>query len=611
MAATFSHALRDHATADNGNQPEVNRQDIEAAISKAVELRALHAALMNSNTNTNTNSPSNFMFSAATTTASLSSPVPHHGSNFSAQDYPVFTPSYEDDALPGYHQPVSVSRNEALSASWEDCGLSRLEHLDETTVLDYRRQNFSARKGWLPPSNLISSEAHICPAEDQKSVTGPCANNNFTLQTSPRDGIYRSGRRNSMGDLKSVSSCNRCKPAVISVGSEASVRNSKNSNIVVPLMSTGSLVHSSKTKSRGIFLTRIFPRLKKNHKNESCLSRTESEDASQIFKDMGVMSVEALKKELIEAYEHRDMAMAEVAEMKSSLEDLRQKLEYLETYCNGLKQALRQATQAKDPQNLEKPAIFLPKGKLSDGEGQNPMPVSEEVMAEGFLQIVSEARLSVKQFCKTLVHQIEEADGTSKDYLNSLLRPYKLSLNSRNSKAVLYHLEAIINQELYQDFENCIFQKNGSLKILDPHQDRQARFASFVALRNLSWNEVLRKGTKYYSEEFSKFCDQKMSGIITTLNWAWPWTEQLLQAFFVAAKCIWLLHLLAFSFSSPVGILRVEENRAFNSQYMEDMLVDRQRSNSQSRVKVMVMPGFYVQGKVLRCKVLCMHKKVA
>ncbi|KAK4789507.1 hypothetical protein SAY86_016811 [Trapa natans] len=612
MAAAFTHALREYAIANNGNQLEVSRQDIQSAISKAVELRALHSALVHGNTNTNTNinSPSsNFRFYGAATTASLSSPVPHHASNSSAHEYPVFTPSYEDHALPGYHQ--SVSRDRALSASWKDYGLSGLEHLDETTVLDYKRQNNSARKG-SSPSNMIRLEPHICPTEDQKSITGPWANNFSTLQTSPRATICKSSRRNSMEDFKPVPSCNRCKPAMISVGSEASARNNKNSNVVVPLMSAHSSVHSSQTKSRGIFLTRIFPRLKKKHKNESCLSRTESEDVSQIFKDMKIMSVEALKKELIEAYEHRDMAMAEVAEMKSSLEDLRQKLEYLETYCDGLKQALRQAAQAKDLQNIEKPGIFLPKGKLSNGGGQNPMPVSEEVMAEGFLQIVSEARLSVKQFCKTLIYQIEEADGTSKDYLNSQLQPHNLSLNSQHSKAVLYHLEAIINQMLYQDFENCIFQKNGSPKILDPQEGRQAKFASFVALRNLSWNEVLRKGTKYYSEEFSKFCDQKMSGIITTLKWTRPWPEQLLQAFFVAAKCIWLLHLLAFSFRSPVGILRVEENRAFDSNYMEDMLVDKQqRSIGQSRVKVMVMPGFYVQGRVLRCKVLCRYKKVA
>ncbi|KAK4492411.1 hypothetical protein RD792_003216 [Penstemon davidsonii] len=44
-----------------------------------------------------------------------------------------------------------------------------------------------------------------------------------------------------------------------------------------------------------------------------------------------------------------------------------------------------------------------------------------------------------------------------------------------------------------------------------------------------------------------------------TLGWTRPWLEELLEAFFVAAKCIWLLHLLAFSFNPVLGILRVDE----------------------------------------------------
>ncbi|RLN03897.1 IRK-interacting protein-like [Panicum miliaceum] len=172
-------------------------------------------------------------------------------------------------------------------------------------------------------------------------------------------------------------------------------------------------------------------------------------------------------------------------------------------------------------------------------------------MVEGFLQIVSEARLSIKQFCK----------------------------------------------------------KNGSPKCLDPKQDRQESFASFVALRNLSWSEVLKKGTKYHCEDFSRFCDQKMSCIVSTLNWSWPWAEQLLQCFFVASKCIWLLHLLAFSFSPPLMVLRVEENRAFDQMYMEDVLFDKQRvqNHPSAQVKLMVMPGFYVQDRVLKCRVLCRY----
>ena len=54
----------------NGENGVVSRRDIEAAMAKAVELRALHASLLQGK----------------------SSPLSRHATHFSAQDYPVFTP---------------------------------------------------------------------------------------------------------------------------------------------------------------------------------------------------------------------------------------------------------------------------------------------------------------------------------------------------------------------------------------------------------------------------------------------------------------------------------------------------------------------------------------
>ncbi|XP_057550682.1 IRK-interacting protein [Amaranthus tricolor] len=554
----------------NGDGGNISREELQAAIAKAVELRALHAALMQGNNNNN--SPSHFKHLSAT-----SPPFPSHSrpsSQFSGHDYPVFTPSYEDEPLPGYgHIQLAT---QTISESWEESG----------------NQN-GVPSGLLP--NLDHNQ--LCTADDTKSVTSSCTNHLTFLQNSPGTEIYKSRRRNSLGDLKSVSSCNQCKPASISTDNDnRSTTNCKYSNIVVPLTDSH-ITGSHHRKSRGMILSWLF---KRRQKNENCspVRTDQSEEVSQVVKDLGNVSIEALKKELIDANHKKDAALLEVSEVRSSFRELRKKLENLESYCEELKKALKQAVSKRD--------------KLGDYKKNvdDFMPVSEDVMIEGFLQIVSEARLSVKQFCKTLIEQIEQSDEQLTENINVLLKPYKLSLNSRYSKPIFYHLEAIINQAFYQDFENCIFQKNGMPKLLDPHQQRLAQFQSFASLRNLSWNEVLKKGTKYYSEEFSKFCDQKMNCIIMTLNWTRPWSETLLQSFFVAAKCIWLLHLLAFSFYPAVNILRVDENRPFESPYMEDIVSDKQKGHGPSRVKVMVMPGFYVQDKVLRCKVLCRYKSV-
>ncbi|KAI3716523.1 hypothetical protein L1987_67458 [Smallanthus sonchifolius] len=540
-------------TGDHRNTTEVSRQEIQAAIAKAMELRALHAALLQGN------SPSHLRLPAA-------SPLPRHASQHSAQDYPVFTPSYDD-----------VPRNQSSPTCWDECSVNGGGNDDLRFLSHYKNPNTSSRT--LLPPELTNILPHTCPSDDHNSVTN--------LRASPGPNSSRS--RHSLGDFRPVTSCNKCKTAALN-GTE----NQNYSNVVVPMTDSHSSVQSHSKPKSGISLSWLFPRLskKKHKKMENSPNRVESDDAS--FNDSGVMSVEVLMRELTEANEKRDAALMEVSEMRSSIGGLQEKLEYLENYCEELKTALGQAVL----QTKEKPV---------DLNNEN-MPVRNDVMVEGFMQIVSEARLSVKHFCRTLVAQIDEGDTDLLENLNSVLQPQKLSLNSRHSKAVLCHLEAVINQSLYQDFENCAFQKNGSPKLLDPQQERQARFSSFCALRNLSWNEVLRKGTKCYSEEFSRFCDQKMSGIVASLNWTRPWPEQLLQAFFVAAKCVWLLHLLAFSFSPALGILRVEDNRSFDSVFMEDVYVDRQRAQNPTRVKVMVMPGFYVQDRVLRCKVLCRYR---
>jgi hypothetical protein len=74
-AAAALQSLQNH---DNTNQ-DVSRKELQAAIAKAVDLRALHAALMQGN------SPANLRFPS-------SSPVSRSAPYFSAQDYPVFTP---------------------------------------------------------------------------------------------------------------------------------------------------------------------------------------------------------------------------------------------------------------------------------------------------------------------------------------------------------------------------------------------------------------------------------------------------------------------------------------------------------------------------------------
>ncbi|GAB4835170.1 hypothetical protein Ancab_000079 [Ancistrocladus abbreviatus] len=284
--------------------------------------------------------------------------------------------SYEDEPIPKYHH-IEVD-SQPLS-EWEEYGLGENRH--ECIQSDYTRENVSSRKA-LPPG-LVTSEPRSCRQDDTKSVTSSCTNHITLLQTSPAADMLKSRRRNGLGDFKSVNS----QPAI----------------------------NSQTTKTKGMIFLWLFPRLKKKDKSENSPPRPESEEVSQVFKDLGIVSVEMLKRELIEANQKRDAAMKEVREMRSSFGELKQKLESLEAYCEELKRALRQAVSSEKLGNLSK------RGKLVNRNGtpeNTLLPVSEEALIEAFLQIVSEARASVKHFCKSPIAQIEETDAHLTESLN-------------------------------------------------------------------------------------------------------------------------------------------------------------------------------------------------
>ncbi|XP_020582327.1 IRK-interacting protein-like isoform X2 [Phalaenopsis equestris] len=564
----------------------MQRKEVQVAMAKAVELRAIHAALLQGSGS----SP------AAMRVPAGSSPLSRLSNN-AADDYPVFTPTYEDKPLPGYQ---FIRPDRSLSECWSEIRLEGEPRDNENVLSDTNsvKNKFSSLKD---DQLAFLTNEHL----SNKSF---CINHqNPIMQTAPEVDVYKSlSRRSAIGELKSVTFNTTSNLATISMEVDAEQNNLKSVNNVTPSVDTRTPL-PPQSKSRGTTFSWLFHKTKKKNKLEMSPNANESENMRQILTDWGTFSLETLKRELFEANERKDAALAEVAKTRASLGELQQKLETLESYCEELRRSLKQAVHEQGKQVLNTLKRTKPIN-INHSCNENSMPVSHEVMVEGFLQVVSEARLSVKHFCKALIDNIDKTDSSLLEKLSMLVHPNPLTLDKKYPKADLYHLQALINQSLHQDFENCVFQKNGSPKLLDPHQDCLENFSSFVSLRNLSWNEVLRKGTKYYSDDFSYFCDQKMSSIVSILNWSRPWPELLLQSFFIAAKCMWLLHLLAFSFNPPLLILRVGENRSFDPLYMEDVLKGRQqRTHSLVQVKIMVMPGFYVHDKVLKCRVLCSY----
>uniref|UniRef100_A0A0D3ATV0 Uncharacterized protein n=1 Tax=Brassica oleracea var. oleracea TaxID=109376 RepID=A0A0D3ATV0_BRAOL len=164
--------------------------------------------------------------------------------------------------------------------------------------------------------------------------------------------------------------------------------------------------------------------------------------------------------------------------------------------------------------------------------------------------------------------------------------------------------QSLLRELRTSNFEASGFSENGSTRILNPSDRCESNYASFNVLMELTWDEVLSRGTKHFSEQFSRFCDRKNEcHVASMLCWNRAWPEPLLQAFFGASKSVWLVHLLANSLNPGLQIFRVERDDRFDPVYKEETGGDRYKSV----VRAMVQPGFYVYGSVVKCKVVCKH----
>ncbi|XP_051182440.1 uncharacterized protein [Lolium perenne] len=199
------------------------------------------------------------------------------------------------------------------------------------------------------------------------------------------------------------------------------------------------------------------------------------------------------------------------------------------------------------------------------------------------------------------------AVSTARATVRSLTRA--LSTHLRSAASPGPSLESYLNRAFHADFE---LDTDGDVHTADPAGRCEANLAAYHAVAALTWEEVLVRGTKHYSEGLSRFCDAKMSEVVSSLGWARarPWPEPLLQAFFLAAKGVWGVRLLARSVHPPLPVVRVDRGARFDSRFMEDAAAARAGRLEPVSVKMMVAPGFhvYVAGAgVVKCKVVCFY----
>ncbi|KAG9158235.1 hypothetical protein Leryth_000368 [Lithospermum erythrorhizon] len=290
---------------------------------------------------------------------------------------------------------------------------------------------------------------------------------------------------------------------------------------IVPLDNNNRL---SITSPNGIFKNMFSSLVKKSPKSVSTDEGSTTMTREEQFK----ATIEELSHKLIHATRKRDEAIMEVSRLKYSMYELEKKVNKLEIYSQNLKSNLdaygnMMSSQQEGVFHLD----YLKSTKVGD----------EDKVIQHFLVVISDSRSSIRLLSRSLTLQLkQQTDG---------------------KKWV---------------------QKNAHHQILNPIDRCEANFALFGRLKGLTWEEVLKKGTRHFNEEFSKFCDKKMSEIVAMLGWNQAWPEPLLQV--------------------------VDKDVRFDSVYMEDIGGDKARKLVPTMVKIMVTPGFYVYDNVVKCKSL-------
>ncbi|XP_049415626.1 IRK-interacting protein isoform X2 [Solanum stenotomum] len=379
--------------------------------------------------------------------------------------------------------------------------------------------------------------------------------------------------------------CNKCRPS------------NREKITVVPLDNKGNSVNSP---HGGIFKSVLSNLVKKSPRLSLSLSSSEVESSVvggvSTREEQWKIALAEVSHKLIQATRKRDEAVLEASRLKFSMVELEKKLNKLEIYCHNLKSGLEVCSNNVMTNNSSLSLVQ----RVKFGE--------EDKVIEHFLVMVSEARSSVRILSRSMTLQLRQIGSKVYDRIALLLQPYEIKISiSRNPRGLLVYLEALLNKAFYDDFESIGYQKSSCNQILNPIDRCESNFSLYNRLKDLTWEEVLSKGTRFYSEEFSKFCDRKMSEIVAMLGWNRAWPEPLLQAFFGASKAVWLVHLLANSLHPTLPIFRVDKEIKFDSIYMEDMGADKAKKLVPNMVRIMVTPGFYVYDNVVKCKVLCRY----
>ncbi|KAJ3682609.1 hypothetical protein LUZ60_015182 [Juncus effusus] len=350
-------------------------------------------------------------------------------------------------------------------------------------------------------------------------------------------------------------SCSKCRP---------SSRDSKKPSVVPISPSTTSATRRITPPSPLSLLNSLFHRRNSSLSSNPTPQSTVGSNSDDPDPHHWRITATELSKKLVAATRKRDEAITETSKLKYSLSELELKLAKLETSYHDL--------------------------TTSNGTRPNGFPLSTN--SDRFIQTVVDSRAASRALARALSSHLRK---------NPVHGP---------SSLLPAHMESFLNRVFFSGFE---LDSEEETQVADPVEKCELNKIAYELINRLTWEEVLTKGTKHFSEGLSRFCDSKMSDVVGSIGWTKAWPEPLLQAFFQAAKSAWLVRLLARSVHPAIPIIRVDRGAKFDDRFMDDVAADRAGSDRLEpvSVKMLVAPGFDVYNmsgnKVVKCKVLCLY----
>ncbi|KAK5812647.1 protein GRAVITROPIC IN THE LIGHT 1 isoform X1 [Gossypium arboreum] len=254
--------------------------------------------------------------------------------------------------------------------------------------------------------------------------------------------------------------------------------------------------------------------------------------------------------------------------------------------------------------------------KESEGLGEANGFFPADWTPELFVSAVESAFKAIHDFSKPLINMMKAA-GWDLDAAADSIEPNVVYAKRAHKK---YAFESHICQRMFSGFQ----EENFSINLDNLTVNKESFFHQYLALREMDPLDMLGQNP---DSVFGKFCRSKYPAVVHpkmeasffgnldqrnyVIGGGHPRTP-FYQAFLKLAKSIWVLHRLACSFDPNVKIFQVKRGSDYSEVYMESVVNNliMDETDEKPKVGLMVMPGFWIGGIVIRSRVYLSGMKV-